>query len=140
MKKIIGVFLLLLIVLPGQLACSSSTDDTKLEDVVWTLVSYGETGNLKTVIEGREATAEFVSAEGTVKGSTGCNHYSGGYEMTGDRLTIPENIAATEMYCEGVMDQEQAYLSLLPAAESYEINGNELRINCGNQVLIFTRE
>ena len=38
---------------------------------------------------------------------------------------------------EGVMDQEQEYLAVLQLAESYEIDGAELQINCGSQVLIF---
>jgi heat shock protein HslJ len=38
---------------------------------------------------------------------------------------------------EGVMEQEQEYLTVLQLAESYEIDGDELRINCGSQVLIF---
>jgi len=44
------------------------------------------------------------------------------------------------MYCaepEGVMDQEQEYLATLQLAESYELDGDELRMNCGSQVLIF---
>jgi len=30
------------------------------------------------------------------------------------------------------MNQEQEYLSILQAAESYEIDGDALRINCGS--------
>ena len=44
------------------------------------------------------------------------------------------------MYCmepEGVMDQEQENLAILQLAESYEMDGDELQINCGGQVLIF---
>jgi len=33
--------------------------------------------------------------------------------------------------------QEREYLSILQAAESYEIEDSKLTINCGNQVLIF---
>ena len=43
------------------------------------------------------------------------------------------------MYCaepEGVMELEQDYLANLQLAESYEIDGDELRIHCGSQVLI----
>ena len=111
-----------------------------LEDTKWVLQSYGESGNLKDILVDTEITAEFVSSEGTLKGSAGCNSYFGSYEVEGSQLSIPGPIGATEMYCvgpEGVMDQEQEYLALLQLVESYEINGDELRINCGNQVLIF---
>ncbi|MFC1874276.1 DUF4382 domain-containing protein [Chloroflexota bacterium] len=114
-----------------------------LEDTKWILQSYGETGNLTDVLSGTEVTAEFVSSEGTVKGSAGCNSYFGSYEVEGSQLSIPGPIGATEMYCaepEGVMDQEQEYLAALQLAESYEIDGDELRINCGNQVLVFSLE
>ena len=114
--------------------------DLALEDTKWVLQSYGEPGNLTDVIVDTEITAEFVSSEGTVKGSAGCNSYFGSYELEDSQLSIPGPIGATEMYCaepEGVMDQEQAYLAILQLAESYEINGDELRINCGSQDLIF---
>ncbi|MFC1977673.1 DUF4382 domain-containing protein [Chloroflexota bacterium] len=111
-----------------------------LEDTKWVLQSYGETGNLTDVLADTEITAEFVSSEGTVKGSASCNTYFGSYEVDSNQLSIPGPIGATEMYCadpEGVMDQEQAYLAILQLAGSYEINGDELRINCGSQDLIF---
>jgi len=111
-----------------------------LEDTKWVLQSYGETGNLTDVLADTEITAEFVSSEGTVKGSAGCNTYFGSYEVDSNQLSIPGPIGATEMYCaepEGVMDQEQEYLATLQLAESYEINDDELTIHCGNQVLIF---
>ena len=143
MNRILGILSLLLILVPGLFACNSSTGEAMLEDVAWVLESYGEPGNLKTVIIDTEITAEFVSTEDTVKGSAGCNHYFGGYEIKDSQLSIPGPIAVTEMYCmepPGVMDQEQEYLAILQLAESYEINGEELQINCGKQVLIFKRD
>jgi heat shock protein HslJ len=126
---------------------SGQKDSTKqeltLEDTKWILLSYGETGNLTDVLANTEITAEFVSAEGTVKGSAGCNSYFGSYEVEGGQLLIPGPVGATEMYCmepEGVMDQEQKYLATLQLAESYEIDDDELSIRCGSQVLIFRLE
>ncbi|MFC1981404.1 YbaY family lipoprotein [Chloroflexota bacterium] len=111
-----------------------------LEDTRWILISYGEPKYLRSVLPNTEITMEFVSVEKTVKGSAGCNSYFGSYEVEGDQLSIPGPIGVTEMYCmdpEGVMDQEQDYLATLQLAESYDIDGNELRIQCGNKVLIF---
>ena len=142
MKLILGMPSLLLITVLGLIACSTGTVGTKLEDTVWVLVSYGEPRNLKTVIADTEITAQFVSVEETVKGSAGCKSYLGRYQLKGSQLSIPGPIGATEMYCmdpEGVMDQEQEYLAVLQLAESYEIDGNELQINCGSQVLIFKK-
>lgn len=142
MKRIMGI-LFLSILVPGLLACSPGASEAMLQDGTWRLESYGEPGNLKTVIQGTEISAEFDGSKETIKGSAGCNHYSGSYEVKGGQLTIPGPLAATEMYCmepTGVMDQEQEYLTILQLAESYEINGEELRINCGGQVLILKRD
>jgi heat shock protein HslJ len=133
-----------LALLSGSCAKTDSTITTSdLEDTKWILESYGELVNLEDVLTDTRIVAEFVSSEGTVKGSAGCNSYSGSYEVEDSQLSIPGPIAATEMYCmepEGVMDQEQQYLEILQAAESYSIEDGELQINCGNQVLIYTAE
>ncbi len=141
MKHIFGILSLLLISVLGLTACGPDTRD-RLEDTRWILESYGEPANLKALITDTEISAEFVSAEETVKGSAGCNTYFGRYELNGSRLSIPGPVAVTEMFClepEGLMDQEQEYLKVLQQAESYEINGDELKINCGSQTLIFQR-
>ncbi|HEX75200.1 MAG TPA: META domain-containing protein [Dehalococcoidia bacterium] len=107
MKRILGMLSLLLIVVLGLIACSIGTGEAMLEDTAWVLESYGELGNLKAVIADTEITAEFVSAEETVKGSAGCNSYFGSYELKGSQLSIPGPIGVTEMYCmepKGVMD------------------------------------
>ena len=114
-----------------------------LEDTAWVLESYGELGYLRDVIADTEITAEFVSAEGTVKGSAGCNSYFGGYEVEGNQISIPGPIGATEMYCvepEGIMEQEQEYLTMLQNAETYDIKDDQLRILTGDEVLIFEVE
>ena len=146
MKRLLGMLSLFLILVLGLIACVTGTGEDMLEDTTWVLDSYGEPRNLTAVIADIKITAEFISAEETVKGSAGCNSYFGSYELKGSKLSIPGPIGATERYCmepEGVMDQEHDYLALLQSAESYEIDGNELQINCGSQVLIFildTRE
>jgi len=123
---------------------NGTTDEaSSLEDTRWILQSYGESDNSTGLLADTEITAEFISSSGTVEGSAGCNTYFSGYEVDGSQVTIPGSIAVTEMYCmepEGVMDQEQEYLTLLAAADSYQIDGNELQIHCGSQVLIFTAE
>jgi len=120
---------------------NGAKQEVALEDTAWVLQSYGEPGNLKDVLADTEITAEFVSSEGTVRGSAGCNSYSGSYEVEDSNLSIPGPIAVTEMYCmepEGVMDQEQEYLAALQLAESYEIDDDELHMSCGSQVLVFS--
>jgi heat shock protein HslJ len=139
MRPKIGILLSLFAVI-ALTACGTGNGEAMLEDTTWVLELYGESGNLKAVIADTEITAEFCSGEETVKGSAGCNSYFGSYKLEDSQLSIPGPIGATEMYCaepEGVMNQEQEYLAILQLAESYELDGDELRINCGSQVLVF---
>lgn len=112
---------------------------SKLEDTKWFLKSFGEQGNLKTIIEGSEITATFNSFEGQVNGSAGCNIYGGRYQVTDSRLSISE-IYFTEMAClspEGVMEQEQEFLSILSNAQSFEADDTTLTIFCSGGVQLY---
>jgi heat shock protein HslJ len=114
--------------------------EVSLEDTKWVLQSYGEPGNPEDILADTEITAEFVSSERTIRGSAGCNSYFGGYELEGNRISIPGPIGATEMYCvepEEIMEQEQEYLAMLQNAETYDIKDDQLRIFTGDEVLIF---
>jgi heat shock protein HslJ len=121
----------------GLAACTGKTETITLEDTTWVLESYGEQGNLQAVLEDTEITAVFDSAEDKVTGSAGCNSYFAGYEIENNELSISA-IGSTEMYCEGLMEQEQQYLSILGGAENFQVQDSQLRISSsGNQVLIF---
>ena len=135
--------ILVMLLLSSMIGLASCSYGSSIEDTDWVLQSYGDLGNLEDVLTDTEITAEFVSSEGTVEGSAGCNSYSGSYEVKDSQLSIPGPIAATEMYCmepEGVMEQERQYLEILQAAESYSVEDGELQINCGGQVLVYTTE
>ncbi|MFC1904383.1 DUF4382 domain-containing protein [Chloroflexota bacterium] len=112
----------------------------KLEDGTWILQSYGDPATPKAVLEGTLIFADFDESTGQVTGNAGANSYFGSYEVGDTTLTITGPIGATEMYRmdpEGVMDQEQEYLSLLQQSEVYLITGDKLSITCDNQILIF---
>lgn len=141
MKSRLFLMLLLAVILLFSFAgCggSSATSVSGLEGPRWVLESYGPQENPQPLIKGTEITVAFDSAENRIHGSAGCNSYSGGYKLE-DGLTL-SMLASTEMYCmdpEGVMDQETEYLKILQSAESYTIEGNELRIYCGENILIY---
>ena len=125
-------------VLVDDVATGSPPVAADLENTTWFLISYGEPKFERSVLPNTEITMEFISKEQMVKGSAGCNSYFGSYEVEGNKLSIPGPIAVTEMACmepEGVMDQEQEYLTILQNAETYEIEGKKLQINSGNKVL-----
>jgi len=118
-------------------ACTTATP--AFEDIEWVLESYGEKGNLQPVLENSEITATFDSIEDKVAGSAGCNRYFGGYETSRGKLTMGL-IASTEMWCEGLMDQEQAYLKILGATETCQIEDGKLHVSSGDKLLIFKRK
>lgn len=115
--------------------------NTLLEDIKWLLRSYGEQDNLRDIIEGTEITATLNKSDGQISGSAGCNIYGGRYQITGSMISISE-IYSTEMACispEGVMEQEQEFLSLLTNAESFHTDYTTLTVFCSDgQRLYFT--
>jgi heat shock protein HslJ len=119
---------------------TSSSDSAALESKTWVLIYYGEEGRLQAVLEGTEITAAFIPDEAAVRGSSGCNHYFGDYRAARGELSI-SNIAFTEMACltpEGVMEQEQLFLSMFAAAESFQVQENQLTIfSADDQILKF---
>ncbi|MFC2062828.1 META domain-containing protein [Chloroflexota bacterium] len=135
------VLMLLVSMVLGLLACSAP--DSLLEDTKWFLSSYGEPGDLQPIIEGTEITATFDSAKGELSGSAGCNTYFASYEANNGALSISE-MAHTEMAClspEGVMEQEQEYLTFLSGAQSFTADETTLTITCPDgQQLYFTTE
>ena len=117
---------------------TGSSDSAALESKTWVLISHGTEGQLQTVLAGVEITATFNPEEAEVRGSSGCNQYFGEYKVKGRELSV-SNIAFTEMACltpEGVMEQEQEFLSIFVAAESFEIQEDKLIIFTANDQLL----
>jgi heat shock protein HslJ len=96
----------------------------------WEAISYNNGKQaVTTVLIGTNLTAEFAE-DGTISGESGCNSFSGSYEVTGNQITIGP-LATTRMACNepvGVMEQETQYLAALQSASSYLIEGNVLEL------------
>lgn len=142
MKTALTLSLILLIItVIGLTACGANV--TALENKKWVLASYGEQGELQSILDGTEITAVFESAERHIRGSAGCNTYFAGYKVKGNKLSISD-IANTEMYCmepEGVMEQEKKYLTLLLHAATFEVEDDQLMIfTSDNKVFIFSTQ
>jgi heat shock protein HslJ len=144
---LLGVTLVLAVVLLA--ACNSSTPAGSkpapgLEDTIWVLRSYGQPGSLKPVLTGAggmanvEITALFTRATGKVSGKSGVNTYGGDYRLEGSKISITKMMLTAMGGPQPLMDQEQAFVSLLAAADSFRISGTELQINCGTQALVFS--
>jgi heat shock protein HslJ len=99
-------------------------DQSDLTGTSWRLVSYDGV----IPIKGKDMTAVFDGEQ--ISGSASCNHYFGAYKIKGAEITI-EGLGWTEMACldpEGIMEQEQAIMSLLSDAATFSFQGDRLEI------------
>lgn len=93
-----------------------------LTSTTWILQSYHQPLLPDTMI-----TIEF-SSDGQVSGSAGCNSYFGSYALDGGSL-LTGPVGSTEMWCDGLMDQESAFLQALQTATSLTADENSLTIH-----------
>ena len=99
----------------------------------WEGTSYYDAaeGRMVSPLPDSQLTAEFTAGEGDkdgrIVGSARCNTYNAGYTVNGDLLSVGK-AAATRMFCEGLMEQEGAFLSAVQWASSFELQAVELRI------------
>lgn len=93
-------------------------------------------GDWRTSTDGVRQTITF-DAEGRVYGDAGCNRFTGGYRVKGDRLTIGP-LATTLMACEpDVMAAEQTFLTRLQAAKSYTATARVLKVFAPKDMIRF---
>jgi heat shock protein HslJ len=140
MNKMLPSILTLILITSFVVSCGVCGDNI-LEDIKWFLISYNMDNDLISIIDDTEITATFDSAEGRLVGSAGCNTYFASYEVTNNKLYILE-LTYTEMACltpEGIMEQEQKYLSLLTNVRSLKADETTLTISGEDgQQLFFT--
>lgn len=109
---------------------------------VWYLETYKDAqGTQAPLLAGSQITAEFGS-DGTLSGSSGCNRYTGSYQVDSDQLQIGA-LASTMMACldpAGLMEQETAYLQVLSNAASFRLADSKLELldDDGQVTLVFS--
>ena len=92
-------------------------------------------GEWRTRTDGVRQTVTF-DADGTVYGDSGCNRFTGSYEVDGDMLTIGP-LASTLIMCEeNVMDAEQIFLTKLQAAVSFTATDARLRLYTPKDLMV----
>ena len=128
---------LLLVAIPSivSLAACDGSGANALRDTAWELTSLAGSD----LLPGTAITIKFAADQ--VSGSAGCNTYGGSYEVSGDRLDLPD-LYATEMGClepAGILEQESAYLTALRSAAGYQIDGDKLEIldETGKEILVY---
>lgn len=96
----------------------------------WDVVNYNNGKQaVVSLIADTSITLNFGD-NGRVSGSAGCNNYTGAYDTGGDILHVGA-LATTFKLChkpDGIMAQEQQYLTALQSAQTYEIAGDTLTI------------
>lgn len=72
------------------------------------------------IVDRSQVTLDF-GVDGRVSGHASCNRFNGGYTLTGEGLSF-SRLASTMMACPpALMQQEQAFLSLLPDVIRFEL-------------------
>jgi heat shock protein HslJ len=107
-----------------------------LEGPTWSLLAFVEPNPVADIaaplplpdglLPGSEITLALEG--GAAQGSAGCNTYWADYSLDGNAFTF-ENLTFTEMACmtpEGVLEQEDRYLYLLPEVSRYHLWAGQL--------------
>jgi heat shock protein HslJ len=105
-----------------------STDRRVLTGTEWRLVFFGPAGAEASLVAGTTVTLKF-GEEGRASGSTGCNSYSGTYQVRGDNISFGRLIS-TKRACldQSANQQESRFLSALEAANRFRLSSNRLTI------------
>jgi putative lipoprotein len=108
--------------------------DVSLTDTYWKLTQIdSEPATLGA--GGREVHMVLTSEGARLRGFSGCNRFTGSYELGGRRLRFGQ-LASTRMACVEGMEQEQRFLTLLAGAVRYIITGNVMSLYDGGGQLI----
>ena len=132
----------------GELMLLDDDEETVLRFQAATPIgSWLATGILRgdgfaTLMEGTEITASFADGD-ELSGSGSCNAYTATYSTDGGAIEISAP-ASTKKACaepEGVLEQEGAYLQVLPTVVAYRIEAGSLRLlrADGTAVASYTR-
>ena len=118
---------------------SMSTDQRVLTGIEWRLISLGPAGSETTAVAGTTVTLRF-GEDNRASGSTGCNSFSGAYQVRGDNISF-SRLVSTRRACldQNANEQEQRFLSTLGAANRFRLSKGRLTIlsDRGRSVLNF---
>lgn len=92
-------------------------------------------GDWRTSTLGVKQTVTF-DKKGKVFGDSGCNRFTGGYKVKGDRITIGP-LASTMMFCEGKMDAEAIFLNKLQNVVAFQATDTKLRLFTPKDLTVF---
>lgn len=77
--------------------------------------------------------AELSIYRDRIGATVGCNGMGGDLEVVPGRLKVGP-VVSTQMYCEGLMEQERAVAELLGASPAFFIEGNRMAIHSDKHI------
>lgn len=108
-----------------------------LENTVWVLKELN--GKVIESTPQRAIYLQFNSDKGSITGFGGCNSITGTYSKNGP--SIESKVASTKMFCEGMMENEAAFIKLLSQPAKYKVDKHMLYVEQGGrQVALFHAE
>ena len=126
------VFALSMFALPLLAACATAgAAPARLVGTTWSFV----------LIDGQRpvsSRATVTITARTIAANAGCNGMGGDLVIKPDRL-VTGPIISTQMYCDGVMEQEHAVGALLGASPQYRVNGDRLTLTAPGHSAELTR-
>ncbi len=99
----------------------------------WTIEAIGD----RPVID-KSPTAMTFTTDGTVAGNAGCNQFTGGFELSGTRLSMGP-LAVTQRMCavEALMEQEGRFLKALQQVDGVSMdNGLLVMTDASGETLV----
>jgi len=129
-RSVVAVLVLMsfAVLAQSQTSRELSTNQRVLTGTDWRLVSFGPAGSEASLVAGTTVTLKF-GEDGRASGSTGCNSYSGTYQVRGDIIAFGRLIS-TKRACldQNANQQEQRFLSALESANRFRLSSNRLTI------------
>lgn len=115
----------------------AASEPVTLTGTTWSAMSVNNGRQaVTTLVAGTQITAVFAE-DGKLTGSAGCNNYMTTFTVDGESITI-QPPASTRKMCpgEGIMEQESAYLNMLPQVASYRLSGHKLELRTADGALV----
>src|SRR5215213_8660283 len=114
-RSVLAVLVLMCVAALAQAQTSRdlSTDQRVLTGTEWRLVSFGPAGSEESLVAGTTVTLKF-GEDGRAGGSTGCNSYSGTYQVRADTISFGR-LVSTRRACldQNANQQEQRFIAAL---------------------------
>jgi putative lipoprotein len=119
---------------PPDGSTSAHPPDVSLTDTYWKLTEID--GQPAALGAGERELHMVLTSEGVrVRGFSGCNRFTGSYELNEDRLRF-KVLAVTRMACREGMEQEQRFLEALGGVVRFTASGASLALYTGDERLI----